>query len=60
MRDYLVYSLSAAKYLMNEGFIMKDIRKNKKFDHKLVFFFKDDPKIVDAINEYKALIKQVV
>ena len=56
MKDYLVYNLLLANHLLNEGFKIKSIHKHKYCDSKLVFFFENNSKIVEAINEYKTMV----
>ncbi|MFB7641383.1 DUF5659 domain-containing protein [Peribacillus butanolivorans] len=56
MKDYLVYNLLLANHLLNEGFRIKAIHKHKHYENKLVFFFENDSKIIEAINKYKNTI----
>lgn len=58
MKDVLIHSLPLANNLMSQGYKMIHIEKNKKFDQKLVFFFKNENGIEQAIKQVLVSVKE--
>lgn len=49
---YTIYSQKLMAILVLKGFVLVDMRPDKKGNGKNVFFFKDSPKIREVVEEY--------
>jgi len=52
MKSLVVYSLPLCKHLLRQGYIISDIAPNKKIQGNLVFYFKNEDGILDAMREH--------
>lgn len=48
----IIYSQRLAGYLMLRGFVLMGMDQDRRIDGRNVFFFKNSPKLDDAIMEY--------
>ena len=53
MRDYLVYSLKMAHYLINKGFEVKNTSININNPKYKVYYFENNDDLLAAVNSYK-------
>lgn len=52
-KTLIVYSQKLAGMLMQQGFPLIDIDKNKRYPEKSIFIFYDSPSIQKSIDVYK-------
>jgi len=52
MKTLVVYSLPLCKYLLKQGYIISDVAPNRKIQGNLVFYFKNEDGILDAMREH--------
>lgn len=56
-KTFVCFSLRLAKFLMSQGFELVDIKPNKQNLQFKVFYFKNNKKLQEAVNNYLTLIK---
>ena len=54
-KDYVVYSLKVANFLMNEGFKLKGSAINTKFPKYMVYYFENTTELRAAIDKYESI-----
>ena len=55
-KEYIVFNMATAGYLMMRGFVIKRIERTNKGDKwKNIFIFNDSEKLKEAIQDYKNL-----
>ena len=47
-----VYTMRLAGYLMQQGFVLLDMKKNYKYPERNVFYFGNTPEIQEKISSY--------
>ena len=50
---YTIYSLKLMATLVLKGFVLVEMRPDRKGNGRNVFFFKDSPEIREAVKEYQ-------
>lgn len=50
--EFIIRYQRLAGYLMQRGFVLKEIRPNRKFPHLNVFVFRESDEIKQAIREF--------
>ncbi|MGG1600963.1 DUF5659 domain-containing protein [Paenibacillus naphthalenovorans] len=53
MKPYVIKSQRLAGYLMMRGFVLKGMGENDRYPGRNVFFFKNSPELVQAIESYR-------
>jgi hypothetical protein len=51
MKLYPIYNLKIAGMLMHQGFVLVQMRKNKKFKQYYVYFFHETDELLEAIKK---------
>lgn len=51
-KKFIVYSQKLTGYLMQNGFVLIDMRPDLKKSGRNIFFFNDTPQLKSAIDEY--------
>lgn len=52
MKECVIHYQRLAGYLMQRGFVLKDLRPNEKFPHLNVFIFRDSEELRKAMGEF--------
>ncbi|GIO93546.1 DUF5659 domain-containing protein [Paenibacillus lactis] len=52
MKEYVIHYQRLAGYLMQRGFVLKELRPNEKFPHLNVFVFRDSEELRTAMGEF--------
>ena len=58
-KDYVVYSLKVANFLMNEGFKLKGSAINTKFPKYMVYYFENTTELRAAIDKYESIKNKI-
>jgi hypothetical protein len=53
-KEYTVFSMKLAGYLMQKGFVLKRMEKTMQDDsNRNVFIFNESPELLEKIHQYK-------
>lgn len=52
-KEYIVFSMNLAGYLMQRGFVLKRMEKTTRDSNRNVFFFNESTDLLNAVENYK-------
>ena len=54
MKDYIIFNQRLAGYLMQQGFILLNMKESKSNKGKNVFVFRESQELLNAVDNYKS------